>query len=155
MHAKSYVIIRLPVHLKYMQLVCFKDLEEREALERETYKKITLTGWFHMNATDPEANVSFHAAIPKHFAWNRQIWCRRVRLGNYFTRMHSVNPKDVEKFHVRLLLCHMKAVKSFAELRTFDNVEHPTLKQASRARQLLQNEEWRNCFADAYGFQMN
>ena len=152
MHARSHVVIRLPVHLENMQPVFFKDSEEREALERAAQKKTMLTGWFDLNATDPEANSYFNADIPKHFTWNDQEWRRRVRLGdNIVTRMYSVSPKEVEKFHLRLLLCHVKG----AELRAFENVQFPTFKEACRARDLLQDDqEWRICLADASGFQM-
>ena len=158
MHGNSHTIIRLPVHLENFQLVYFTDAEERDALERAAQRNTMLTGWFQLNITTPEANSHLYAEIPKHFTWNKNsyTWQKRVKLGDHIlTRMYFVSPKDIERFHLRLLLCHVRGAKSFADLKTYENVVHSTFKEACRARNLLQDdEEWKKCLVEASVFQM-
>ncbi|XP_035204943.1 uncharacterized protein LOC118179894 [Stegodyphus dumicola] len=105
-------IIRLPVHLENLQPVYFAESEERNAFQRAAEKNTMLTGWFELNRTVPEANGYLYAEIPKHFTWRNHAWQTRVRLGDYIiSRMYSVSPKDVERFHLRLLLCHVKGAR--------------------------------------------
>lgn len=156
MHDKSHSIIRLPVHLENLQPIYFAETEEREALEKAARRNTMLTGWFQLNTTFPEANGYLYAEIPKHFTWKNSSWHRRVKLGDgILSRMYSVSPKDIEKYHLRLLLSHVPGAKSFTDLRTHENVEYPTFKEACRARQLLEDDgEWKRCMTEASTFQM-
>lgn len=113
MHSKSHSIIRLPVHLENLQAVYFLDEQEREALQRAAERNTMLTGWFELNRTLPEANDFFYAEIPYHFTWRDYTWHKRARGGdNILSRMYSISPKEVERFHLRMLLCHVKGAKS-------------------------------------------
>ncbi|XP_054706695.1 uncharacterized protein LOC129216505 [Uloborus diversus] len=156
MHDKSHAIIRLPVHLPHMQPVYFYDDEERQALERAAQRQTMLTAWFELNTRDPDANIYLYVDIPKHFVWKNNKWERRVRLGEKIvSRLYSVSPKDIERFHLRMLLFHVPGAKSFEELRTFDGVTMESFKEACRARNLLEDDgEWRNCLLEACQFQM-
>ncbi|XP_035231512.1 uncharacterized protein LOC118203339 [Stegodyphus dumicola] len=111
-----------PFQAETKENVYFAESEERNAFQRAAEKNTMLTGWFELNRTVPEANGYLYAEIPKHFTWRNHAWQTRVRLGDYIiSRMYSVSPKDVERFHLRLLLlCHVKGAKSFADLRTYE-----------------------------------
>lgn len=144
MHEKSHAIIRLPVHLPNMQAVYFYDEEERQASERAAQRNTMLTAWFELNRTDPDARRYLYADIPKHFVWKNNKWQRRVRFGyKIVSRLYSVSPKDIERFHLRRLLFHVQGATFFEELRTYDSIVMDSFKAACRARNLLEDDgEW-------------
>ncbi|GFW80474.1 ATP-dependent DNA helicase [Trichonephila clavipes] len=130
--------------------VYFFDDEERYALERAAQRNTVLTAWFELNRTDPDANRYLYADIPKHFVWKNNKWERRVRLGDRIvSRLYSVSPKDIELFHLRMLLFPVPGAKSFEELKTYEGVVMTSFKEACRAGNLLEDNEWRNCLREA------
>ncbi|GBM94812.1 hypothetical protein AVEN_69364-1 [Araneus ventricosus] len=154
MHEKSHVMIRLPVNLSEMQPVYFYDDEERQALARAAQRNTMLTAWFKLNRTDPDANRYFYVDIPKHFVWMNFNWERRARFGDRIvSTLYSVNPKDTERFHLRMLLFHVPGSKCFEELPTYDSVTMDSFKEVCHARNLLEDDgEWRNCLREASNF---
>ena len=68
--------------------------------------------------------------------------------------MYHVSPRDNERFHLRLLLLHLCGATSYHDLRTVAGQEADTLPVACRLRNLLDDDEWDNCFGEAGGFQM-
>ena len=66
------------------------------------------------------------------------------------SRMYLVNPKDQERYFIRLLLLHVKAATSFENLRTVNCVIHPTLYEAAVIKHLVnEDEEWDRCLKEA------
>jgi hypothetical protein len=88
-------------------------------------------------------------------ARNVNRWERRVRLSNYIvSRMYSISLKDIERY-LRILLCHVARAKSFEDLRTHENVEYQTFKDACRARNLSEDDgKWHNCLREDCVFEM-
>ncbi|UYV76687.1 hypothetical protein LAZ67_14001760 [Cordylochernes scorpioides] len=83
-------------------------------------------------------------------------WHARVRGGALcIGRMCSVNPKDSERYHLRLLLLHVAGAQRFEDLRTVDDIVCSTFKEAAQRRGLLADDsEWDACLAEAALFQM-
>ena len=54
-----------------------------------------------------------------------------------FSRMYLVNPRDRERFFLRLLLLHVKGARSFADLRTFKDITYATYCEAAYVRHLI------------------
>ncbi|GFY76076.1 ATP-dependent DNA helicase [Trichonephila inaurata madagascariensis] len=108
----------------------------------------------HADRKDPDANRCLYADIPKHFVWKNNKWAKRIRLGDRIvTRLYSVSPKDIERFHLRMLLFHVSGAKSFEELKTYEGVVMTSFKEACRARNLLEDYgDWRNCFREHVAF---
>ena len=49
-----------------------------------------------------------------------------------FSRKYLVNPRDQERFFfLRLLLLHVKGARSFADLRTFEDITYATYREAA------------------------
>lgn len=70
-------------------------------------------------------------------------------------RIYSVSPRDFERFHLRLLLLHVRGAQSFEHLRTVDGVIYETFQEAADKRNLLMNDnEWRRCLTEASAAQM-
>ncbi|CEP13630.1 hypothetical protein [Parasitella parasitica] len=64
--------------------------------------------------------------------------------------MYTVSPKDIEKFHPRMLSVHVPGVASFQDIRTIEGEVHPTFQTAARARGLLEDDtEWSAVMTEA------
>ena len=69
--------------------------------------------------------------------------------------MYYVHPSAEECFYIRLLLTCVKGATSFEHLRSFNNTEYPTFKEACIARGLLEDDsEWHQCLEEAKEMQM-
>ena len=51
--------------------------------------------------------------------------------------MYLANPRDRERFYLRLLLLHVTEAYSFADIRSFENIICLTYFEAIYARQLI------------------
>ena len=57
--------------------------------------------------------------------------------------MYLVNPKDRQRYFIRLLHLHVKGATSFEYLRTVNCVIHPTFYEAAVAKHSEnEDEEW-------------
>ena len=64
--------------------------------------------------------------------------------------MYLVNPKDQQRYFIRLLLLHVKRATSFENLRTVNCVIRPTFYEAAVAKRLVnEDEEWDRCLKEA------
>ena len=118
----------------------------------------TLTAWFAKNAQDPLARAVLYPDFPEQYVYDKQrrIWKDRQRgFGGTIGRVYAVSPREVEKFHLRLLLYHVPGAQSFEDLRTVGGVLLPTFQAAARRLGLLaDDEEWDACLTEAATYQM-
>jgi hypothetical protein len=64
--------------------------------------------------------------------------------------MYFVHPSCDERYYLRMLLLIVKGTLSYESLCTYNNITHPTFKEACNARGLLSNDqEWYNAFDEA------
>ncbi|UYV68762.1 hypothetical protein LAZ67_6000728 [Cordylochernes scorpioides] len=156
LHAHSHTICRLAVHLPNFQSVYFVEGSEEQALENASRRRTTLTAWFQLNCVNVSARSLLYGDIPSAYVFRQNQWSARVRGGALcIGRMCSVNPKDSERYHLRLLLLHVAGAQSFEDLRTVDDIVCSTFKEAAQRRGLLADDsEWDACLAEAALFQM-
>jgi len=157
LQAKSHVVVQLPVHAQDLNWVIFNPVAASyESIERGRHTM--LTRFFEICSSDPAAAELLYYEVPKRYTWHRQTneWKPRQRGGEKtIGRMVSVSPKDVERYHLRLLLCFVKSPKSFEDLRTVDGRVFPTFQEAACVRGLLEDDqEWRRCMQEATVFRM-
>ncbi|XP_058810119.1 ATP-dependent DNA helicase pif1-like [Phymastichus coffea] len=116
-----------------------------------------LLDYFKLNSENALARQYYYGEIPKHFTHKKQKnetvyldkWNPRKKHFNVIRRMYSVSPTQLELFHLRLLLLHVKGAVSFESLRTVDNVIHPTFTAACLALGLIENdEEWKRAIEE-------
>lgn len=154
MHFQSHTIYRLDIHLPNRQNVYFREGQVREAVDRSRNTK--LLAFFHLNRNDPSANAFKYTEIPLHYVWidKDKYWKKRIRGGDkIISRMYSISPKDVELFHLRLLLLHVTGPISFQDVRTYDGIVYNTFVEACFARGIASNDnEWRECLNEAKEF---
>ncbi|UYV81233.1 hypothetical protein LAZ67_20000416 [Cordylochernes scorpioides] len=156
LHAHSHTICRLAVHLANFQSVYFVEGSEEQALENASRRRTTLTAWFQLNCVNVSARSLLYGDIPSAYVFRQNQWSARVRGGALcIGHMCSVNPKDSERYHLRLLLLHVAGAQSFEDLRTVDDIVCSTFKEAAQRRGLLADDsEWDACLAEADLFQM-
>ena len=143
----------------------FNAGEEAEALAKDN--ATSLTAWFELNPRDPEAHKYAYAEISYHYWFttekvehngiqiNKKVWLERKREVDTIPRIYSVTPKDVERFHLRILLLNVKGAKSFEELKTFEGETYLTFREAAKARNLLKDDdEWQRLLQEAEGHLM-
>ena len=70
-------------------------------------------------------------------------------------RVNSTNPKEGEKFYLRLLLNHVKSHTSFKDLLIVDGIHYLSFKEAVKKRGILKsNESIKECLLEATTYQM-
>ena len=153
MHSESPSVYRLPVHLENQQLIYYNaDDDVDEVLGRETLKKTPLTAWFEANRTYPEAHNTAYQDFPKNWVYVKETkkWKKRERGPPAIGRMYFASPAQGERFYLRLLLTTVTGATSFSNLRTVNNIQYNTYKEACLALGLLENDnEWVQCLTEA------
>lgn len=117
----------------------------------------TLLAWFKLNEGESNAHDYYYYEIPEHFRWLRDKgkWVPRKRLRNVIGRIYCVGAVTSERYHLRILLLHVKGATSYAELKRFNGVEYPTFATACVARKLtFDDTEWDSCMAEAAEWRM-
>jgi hypothetical protein len=156
MHDRSHAITRLAVHTEDEQLVYFREGEEMERVEAAAIKDTTLLGYFKLNERDPRARKFTYTQIVEEYWFHKNEWKRRINMAKgqkAIGRMYQIGTKDIERFHLRILLLHRKGATSFADLRTIDGVEFPSFRLTCKALGILQDDtEWENCLQEASTF---
>ena len=161
MHDQSHKVHRLAVHDENAQTVMFGDGGEEQAVARARLTETQLQAWFTLNREDPEARTLLYTEVPFKYTFKQGRWVRRIRRPSIFSlsRLYTVSPRDVSRFHLRILLLHVRGAKSFEDLRTVsvngERVVHSSFQDACRARGLINdNQQWRDTLAEAAQSQM-
>lgn len=117
----------------------------------------TLLAWFELNKKDEEARNYLYTEIPLHYIFPNETkkWQKRKNATNVIPRMYQVNPRDGERFYLRLLLLHRRGATSFTDLKTVDNVICETFFDAAKRLNLLASDNiWEEVLEEAVMFQM-
>ena len=112
------------------KLVAFFELNARELYNHSPYK--------------PPAFEILYQDIPKYYTWMREMryWKRKI-LSLHFQsigRVYMVKPSEGEIFYLRLLLSSVKGAISFSDLRSYQDIQYNTFREAAEARGLLHND---------------
>lgn len=157
LHQQSPTICRLDVHLPGMERVYFRDDDNiARLLDRPRVTK--LTAWFALNTTDPDARQLAYADIPGRYSFNKRDrrWVARTNSRSAIGRLYFVQPRDMERYSLRLLLLNVRGATSWDFLKTVEGVLHPTFQAAAIALGLLDNDqEWEDCLEEACTFQVS
>lgn len=161
LHDKSHVIIRLPVHLpNFHNITVHTNPNEQDILN--ALEQITmLIAYFVLNECDPEARKYFYVEIPQHYVFKTEKkdgikeskWQKRKQHINVIGRMYTVNPTQVELFHLRILLMRIKGATSFEYLKTVNGEIKETFTDACLAHGFIENDqEWTNAMREGVFF---
>ena len=66
----------------------------------------------------------FYINIPNYFLFDliRKIWVKFRNFSKAIGRVVSVSPKDVERFHLKLILHRIKEATCFNDLKSYESV---------------------------------
>ncbi|KAG2902808.1 hypothetical protein PC119_g16072 [Phytophthora cactorum] len=150
---QTHAITQLTIYLENEQMVTFRSSDD-PAVVVTRGKHTMLTRFFELCASEaPENQVTISALyqdIPKLFRW-----VRRKRYQAALGRMIHVSPRDMQRFYMRVLLCHRKGPTSFENLRTVDGVTYDSYREAALHAGYLENDsEWVACMTEASQFRM-
>ncbi|XP_058793045.1 uncharacterized protein LOC131665274 [Phymastichus coffea] len=164
MQGKSHTVTRLQVHLPNEQsVIIIKNQVECALLASLNNSSSTLLDYFTLNTNNERARQYFYHEIPKHFTYKKKkindemvsAWEDRKKNFNCIGRMYSVSPTQLELFHLRLLLLHVKGAKSYNDLKTVDNVLHPSFTAACLALGIIEDDdEWNKAMREAVSWMM-
>ncbi|XP_059352797.1 uncharacterized protein LOC130702739 [Daphnia carinata] len=154
---RSHAIYRLAVYLPREQRVFFQLGNEMQAAINAASRDTNLTAYFKLNHIDEDARQYFYREIPHHYVFVKKTssWKARAKRAKIIGRLYTVGVRQVERYCLRLLLINVKGATSFGDLRTIDQVLHPTFKAAAIALNLLEDDlAWVRAMEEAATFQM-
>ena len=102
-----------------------------------------MTAYLKLCQKDDFAKTISYPNITKYYTYNSNTheWLPRKRnIENTLSRVCSVHPNNVERFHLKLLLFDVVGPTSFQELRTVDGRICSTYKEACMLRGLLEDD---------------
>jgi hypothetical protein len=133
-------VLRLKIHNEDHQRITYPANANLAEVVRDT-KDTHLTAWMKHNAAaaaaahapEPQQNDFRHVLYmdfcgPCTWDDKRRVWVKRVNPSKQIGRMYFVNPREGERYYLRLLLCHVPGATTFVDLRTHDGEVHPTFK---------------------------
>ncbi|KAG3066490.1 hypothetical protein PI125_g23858 [Phytophthora idaei] len=133
---KTHASTQLTIHLENKQMIMFHSSDD-PAVVATRGKHTMLNRFFELCASEaPDNQVAkstLYQDIPKLFRWNTKAkrWVRRKRYQAALGRMIHVSPRDMQRFYMRVLLCHRKGPTSFEYLRTVDGVTYDSYREAA------------------------
>ncbi|XP_020271151.1 uncharacterized protein LOC109846336 [Asparagus officinalis] len=150
-------VISLQLHLPDKQSICYwqhRDL--RDVIGSERSSKTMLTEFFTKCTTTENARKFLYVEFPEHYVWSNQakIWSdRKHKL--VIGRINAANPKEGERYYLRLLLNHVRGPTSWEYLLTVDGIAYKSFKEAAQKRGLLEaDDSISDCLVEATTFQM-
>lgn len=159
-HRVTFDATETEINLNQPILDMATDQGQRENRRRrfegivERNNDTTLMAYFKLNQINPEARNILYRDIPKFYSFNKKDkkWVPRIRpKPNAVGRIYSVHARDIERFALRILLNHVRGAESFEQLKSVNNIQHNTFRQAAEALGLLEDsQEAINCLNEAY-----
>ncbi|KAK4515822.1 uncharacterized protein ATC70_010779 [Mucor velutinosus] len=158
MHKEYPSTQRLDIHLENDRRVYFNENKSSDQALSRTLPETTLTAWFKYNLENPEDNEAKQTLYPDfcekyvfHKQQNPRVWRpRRSGFGGAIGRVYAVSPKDIEKYHLRILLYRIPGATSFTYMRTYNGRVYPSYQATARAMGLLQDDnEWNDTMSEA------
>ena len=133
-------VVPLHVHLHKQQFVNFEENCSSDEIAAALRKKAqtTLTEFYKFNtiAKQKGEQTILYKHMPEHNTWNEpsKSWKKRVQEDKFaIGRLHTVHPTDTERFHLRLLLCHVPGPTCENDLKTVNGTQHATFQEAAVA----------------------
>ncbi|XP_058796825.1 uncharacterized protein LOC131667435 [Phymastichus coffea] len=153
---KSHAVERLPIHLPNRQSVIISNVDN--FVENLNQASSKLLDFFKLNIENENARKYFYSDIASFFTYKKEKingimtskWATRKKQFNCIGRMFSVSPTQIELFHLRLLLLHVKGATSFDSLKTVNGIVQPTFTAACLELGLIEDDqEWAKAIEEA------
>ncbi|KAL6207830.1 hypothetical protein ACLB2K_018783 [Fragaria x ananassa] len=100
-------------------------------------------------------DIHLNANVDNRWDDKNKAWKERQTNQKVIGRIYTVSPSEGEKFYLRVLLNHVRGPKSYEDLRTVNDILHPTFKKAAEQRGLLEDDDSiRKCLQEASTIRM-
>lgn len=141
MSGRSHAVQRLAIHTQNQQNIIFEEFKEDEIIDKNN--NTTLTAWFELNKNDKEARNIKYENIPKFYSFNNQEkkWHKRIKTCKTIGRLSNVSPKDIERFHLKLILNFVSGATSFDDLKNYQGNSYSTFQETANAMGLIESDE--------------
>lgn len=111
-----------------------------------------LFAYFRLNQNDPRACLLHYYELPEHYTWKASDgeWEPRRNSSKTIGRLCNVDVRCSERFHLRLLLLHVKGATGYEDIKTVNGHEYASFAEACVALGLARDDsEWDGCLQDA------
>ncbi|KAG5512701.1 hypothetical protein RHGRI_038884 [Rhododendron griersonianum] len=152
-------VISLHLHLEGRQTINFKDDSNLQSIaDNDFLSRTMLTQFFWMNANHEKAKQQrlLYVHFPEEYVWDNQSrsWHERKQK-EVIGRIITANPKECERYYLRLLLTHVPGPTSYVHLRTLQGITYPSFRDAATAYGLLEADDSNEkCMEEASAYRM-
>ncbi|KAL5177308.1 ATP-dependent DNA helicase PIF1 [Glycine soja] len=142
-HGRKHDVERLHFHLPGQHSVLYEDYDDiDDVLSKPSISYSNFISWMNTNQNSVERRNLTYAEFVSKFIYNQKKRCWHLRKKGYtIGRLLWVPPITGELFYLRMMLTVCKGPTSFEDLRTVDNVQYPTYKEACFAMGFLQDDK--------------
>ncbi|KAL5170455.1 Replication protein A DNA-binding subunit B [Glycine soja] len=142
-HGKKPVVERLHFHLLGQHSVLYEDHDDiDDVLSKPSISDSKFISWMNTNQNSVEGRNLTYAEFVSKFVYNQKKRCWHLRKKGYtIGRLLWVPPITGELFYLRMMLTICKGPTSFEDLRTVDNVQYSTYKEACFVVGFLQDDK--------------
>ncbi|KAL5177020.1 hypothetical protein HKD37_08G022846 [Glycine soja] len=142
-HGRKPDVERLHFHLPGQHSVLYEDHDDiDDVLSRPSIFDSKFISWMNTNQNSVEGRNLTYVEFVSKFVYNQKKRCWHLRKKGYtIGRLLWVPPITGELFYLRMMLTVCKGPTSFEDLRTVDNVQYSTYKEACFAMGFLQDDK--------------
>ncbi|XP_027155566.1 uncharacterized protein LOC113755901 [Coffea eugenioides] len=152
-------VYTLQVHLPDQQSISFdRNSDLNYLLKKIDFSRTMLTEFFKTNKSNAKAQNlrCLYREFPEHFVWTpkTKTWSEREHR-RVIGRLVTANPKEGERYFLRLLLCHVRGPTSFDDLLTVNGELMSSFREAALKMGLLESDNYiEETLEEAVAFQM-
>ena len=111
-------------------------------MKEKTKNKTISNAWLNPNKTNEYLRKFFYINIPNHFVFDliRKIWVTGRNFSKVIGRVVNVSSKDVERFHLKLILHRIKGATCFNDLKMYEVLTYNNFKETGIAMGLVESD---------------
>jgi ATP-dependent DNA helicase PIF1 len=122
-------------------------------LHHSGVEKSILIEYFETNRKYVDARDTLYRDFSEHYTWNSKDKFSTKRVCECIFQVGSIvqaHPREGECYYLRVLLNHVAGATSFTDLRTVDNINYATFREAAEKQGLIEGDNaWEDALLEA------